>query len=235
MADDNQPIKYVRYAIGEILLVVIGILIALQINTWNGQRKAAKKACFYLVDLKESLQSTKSELQRVIDKSHLSYMASDTLDRILFDKAEIPFVTMDTIINSTMGYTIYSPNSGMINEIMNSGNLELFENKYIRNTVASWDSRLDILRKYEIDSRQSFLDYSNLMLEYTDIANFDRQKPTIIEEKREEFFDDHKILNLNAIKMNMQGILNELYKEEMIRLDSLESEINKELQKCNSW
>ena len=39
MADDNRPIKYARYAIGEILLVVIGILIALQINTWNEDRK----------------------------------------------------------------------------------------------------------------------------------------------------------------------------------------------------
>jgi hypothetical protein len=39
MADDNRPLKYMRYAIGEIVLVVIGILIALQINTWNEDRK----------------------------------------------------------------------------------------------------------------------------------------------------------------------------------------------------
>ena len=38
MADDNKPLKYMRYAIGEILLVVIGILIALQINTANQNR-----------------------------------------------------------------------------------------------------------------------------------------------------------------------------------------------------
>ncbi len=40
MADDNKPLKYMRYAVGEIALVVIGILIALQINTWNENRKA---------------------------------------------------------------------------------------------------------------------------------------------------------------------------------------------------
>ena len=39
MADDNKPLKYMRYAIGEIILVVIGILIALQINNWNEERK----------------------------------------------------------------------------------------------------------------------------------------------------------------------------------------------------
>ena len=39
LADDNKPIKYFRYAIGEIVLVVIGILIAVQINNWNENRK----------------------------------------------------------------------------------------------------------------------------------------------------------------------------------------------------
>ena len=39
MADDNKPMKYARYAIGEIVLVVIGILIALQLNNWNEQIK----------------------------------------------------------------------------------------------------------------------------------------------------------------------------------------------------
>jgi hypothetical protein len=40
MADDNRPLKYARYALGEILLVVVGILIALQINNWNEDRKS---------------------------------------------------------------------------------------------------------------------------------------------------------------------------------------------------
>jgi len=33
---ENKTAKYFKYAIGEIILVVIGILIAIQINTWNG-------------------------------------------------------------------------------------------------------------------------------------------------------------------------------------------------------
>ena len=35
LADDDKPIKYMRYAVGDIVLVVIGILIALSINNWN--------------------------------------------------------------------------------------------------------------------------------------------------------------------------------------------------------
>jgi len=35
MADDNRPLKYIRYGVGEIVLVMIGMLLALQVNTWN--------------------------------------------------------------------------------------------------------------------------------------------------------------------------------------------------------
>ena len=39
LAAENKVMAYLRYAIGEILLVVIGILIALQVNNWNEARK----------------------------------------------------------------------------------------------------------------------------------------------------------------------------------------------------
>ena len=55
MADENKPFKYLRYAIGEIVLVVIGILIALQINNWNEQRKIKIKETKSLVELRKDL------------------------------------------------------------------------------------------------------------------------------------------------------------------------------------
>lgn len=55
LADDNKPLKYARYAIGEILLVVIGILIALQINNWNEDRKTHLRDIEFLSNLKVEL------------------------------------------------------------------------------------------------------------------------------------------------------------------------------------
>ena len=51
LADENKAAKYARYAIGEIVLVVIGILIALSINNWNENRKEKKLAKTYLENL----------------------------------------------------------------------------------------------------------------------------------------------------------------------------------------
>ena len=60
LADDNKPLKYARYAIGEIVLVVIGILIALSINNWNEDR--VKK-----IALKEHLKNMIENLNQNIE------------------------------------------------------------------------------------------------------------------------------------------------------------------------
>ena len=68
MADDNKPIKYARYAIGEIILVVIGILIALQINTWNGERLEKKKEIKILNTLLDDLKRAEARSKTLIDR-----------------------------------------------------------------------------------------------------------------------------------------------------------------------
>jgi len=55
LADDNKRLKYMRYAIGEIVLVVIGILIALSINNWNEKNKTVRLEKQYLKRLKLDL------------------------------------------------------------------------------------------------------------------------------------------------------------------------------------
>ena len=53
----NITAKYLKYAIGEIILVVIGILMALQVNKWNDNQKNFKKAKDYITELKKDLRT----------------------------------------------------------------------------------------------------------------------------------------------------------------------------------
>ncbi len=62
MADDNRPLQYARYAIGEIALVVIGILIALQINDWNEAKVKVGKELELLKGFQNQLESDLIEL-----------------------------------------------------------------------------------------------------------------------------------------------------------------------------
>jgi hypothetical protein len=75
MADDNRPLKpawpagrYMRYAIGEIVLVVIGILIALQINNWNEERKTRIVTHEYLNNIKNDLLADSVNYHEILDR-----------------------------------------------------------------------------------------------------------------------------------------------------------------------
>jgi hypothetical protein len=62
LADDNQFVKYSRYAIGEILLVMVGILLALQVNNWSEGRKTQSRIKLHYAELKEEL---KFDIERI--------------------------------------------------------------------------------------------------------------------------------------------------------------------------
>ena len=59
--------KYLLYAVGEILLVVIGILIALQVNNWNEERKMQTTETSLLNDLKSNLAANFAEIESALD------------------------------------------------------------------------------------------------------------------------------------------------------------------------
>jgi len=66
LLEKNKTGKYFKYAIGEIVLVVIGILIALQINNWNENRKQKNKEIVILSSIQEALKQDKIRFERVI-------------------------------------------------------------------------------------------------------------------------------------------------------------------------
>ncbi|MFI1770196.1 DUF6090 family protein [Thalassobellus citreus] len=68
LLSEGKTEKYFKYAIGEIILVVIGILIALQINNWNEAKKEEKQETQIYKELKSDLIQTKNEIQKTISQ-----------------------------------------------------------------------------------------------------------------------------------------------------------------------
>jgi hypothetical protein len=62
LLNEGRTSKYLTYAVGEIILVVIGILIALSINTWNQERQACLKEEGYLINLERDLNNQISSI-----------------------------------------------------------------------------------------------------------------------------------------------------------------------------
>ncbi len=95
LADDNKPLKYARYAIGEIFLVVIGILIALSINNWNENQKTETK-------IKNSLIALRNDLiqDTVLIRERLPFIIEQyQLNESLRARVAKPNATVDTLIS----------------------------------------------------------------------------------------------------------------------------------------
>ena len=136
--------KYFKYAIGEILLVVIGILIALQINNWNENRKQNNLETVYLKSLKEEFQTNLKEVDRVMQLNAKNMKNALTLSNFIGPKTpkitekEFADLLMGTINNEVQ----YRPGSGVINEIISSGKLTIFSNQDLKKALASLDGLL---------------------------------------------------------------------------------------------
>lgn len=129
LAAENRAVKYLRYAVGEILLVVIGILIALQINNWNGDRKENHSMKIALKSLIEDLgkdtlqlnleiQSLEKDRQRLnafIIRLSKPTATIDTLKRIARYEY-IPFFDPSNELNRN---TIVS--------LLSTGNIDYFD------------------------------------------------------------------------------------------------------------
>ncbi|MEM9000643.1 MAG: DUF6090 family protein [Bacteroidota bacterium] len=140
LLSENKFSKYLVYAIGEIVLVVIGILIALQINTWNEQRKSIKKEKLYLAEIKSSLISDTIQIKSILAfnqeklKVVKGFMGvfSDTLTNVerfgIIQKYTIPFTDYQTFI----------PNKTAWNNLTTSESLNLIQNRELRTILMEY-------------------------------------------------------------------------------------------------
>lgn len=226
----NRIGNYLLYAMGEIILVVIGILIAIQVNNWNESRKTAAKEKIYLEGLYKDLNRSKKDLRRVIEKTDRVFKNSDTLLRILRTSEEhFPAVFVDSILMISAGYTVFMPSEGVVREILNSGQLSLIRNNRLREQIAAWEASHSMIREWEKLSSKNAWEYVETCGLYVDLSNDVDQQKIIRSERQEMFLKDISIRNKLVSTMRNSFVLNRLYREKQQVYDTLLRDIQKEL------
>ena len=190
---ENKTSKYIKYAIGEVLLVVIGILIALSINNWNEDRKNKLKETAYLEGIKTDLEGDIKYIDLLLPYNNRRlkrYARLDSLVQLKSDKIfEIEFSDIFNLSNQTG--TFY-PRSGAYSSLINENSAGLIQNKelltnikslydiqYVRasllgqelddiSTKIKWERRLDFRQELE---GYNFEDYDAL---FADLGELDR-------------------------------------------------------------
>ena len=147
-ADDNKPLKYMRYAIGEIVLVVIGILIALQINNLNEQRKNNDLEREFLIRLRADL---------VIDSTYYSKRILDAENYIRINRNFI-----EELYEEQQNYTdvknlfkklnlhsdLLTIQNSTYQELINDGKLNLIRNRELKSTFINYYRDTEVAEKH---------------------------------------------------------------------------------------
>jgi hypothetical protein len=144
MITENKFSKYILYAIGEIILVVIGILIALQINNWNETSKERYIEHTYLVSLKEEFNHNLLELDSVIKLN--KYNNDNAIDLSNLMGPDSPSITekdfAELAMNMTNWEVQYRPNQAVLDELISSGKLAIFSNDKLKFALSAYNGKL---------------------------------------------------------------------------------------------
>jgi hypothetical protein len=209
------------YAIGELLLLVAGILIALQINNANERRKAFEREQIYLKEFHKDLKLTQDELERVIQKTERVSKAADTLMRFIVASRPNSQASFDSLALSEFGFTVFMPSEGVIKDLVGSGQLALIQNDFLRSEIALWDTNLEMIRQFEILFRESYMEYRELNEQYVDLTRILFNNSPYTSEARRAFLKDIALRNKLVKMYQTSQSLNDLYLRKRQDYDTL--------------
>ena len=213
--------KYLKYAIGEIVLVVVGILIALQINNWNESRKNAIKETRFLQSFKIDIEANITELKRVIKKSNATSQSIDSILLIKSDSiSDIDQFNFTRLVMTGTGFTVFGTHEGTVSDILGSGNLDIIKNDSIRLAIGSWYSNLKSIREWEKIEKKSVDDYGDYLILHINIYESD-SLAVITPEIKNFLMTDRYFLNSVFDRYYYPLELNFLYKEKLPKLERL--------------
>ena len=160
---ENKTGKYFKYAIGEIILVVLGILIALQINNWNEERKSNNELQNVLQNLTQEFESNRNELKTVL--ASVNNTKTGGLEVLsIIDKTDkaISDEELNKMIEKTLFFPTWKPSNFTLNELKNSGKLTLIKNDSLKKLLFKWEKHIETIEEWNRrveKSSQDIVDY----------------------------------------------------------------------------
>ncbi len=143
--------KYLKYAFGEIALVVIGILLAVQINQWSTNRINNDREAAILSQINAEFVENKAQLEMVVAQHQRSFNAVTELVALF----PINLAKMDTtriaelMWESDITYT-FNPSEGSINALISTSSFDIIKNEALRTKLIQWNDMALDYREEEI-------------------------------------------------------------------------------------
>lgn len=156
LLNEGKTTQYLTYAVGEIILVVVGILIALQINNWNEDQKAKASTLTYINSMIGDLKKDTLMYANQIKDTEMKFrFCKDIKDQINGNKALID--TSAFIVNLQAAGRLLIPlmNRDTYKDLISTGNMKLIDD----------EKSIDAIRKYyNNEAEWWYTDYKNQLV-----------------------------------------------------------------------
>jgi hypothetical protein len=243
LMEKNKTGKYLKYAIGEIVLVVIGILIALSINNWNSKRIENTEEQNVLINLKKDFQLNKENLESVLSDNE-KYLKSD-LEILNFgrNKSSIkPEAEFSMLLNDLTALSEFFPTNNSLDNLQNSSSISLIKSQELMNKLSSWKPYVESIKDKEnttLELESSGVDFvikNGSWLNVDEASNVKVLNNYTLPKSRFEV-DNRTLLNTIEFENIVENLI--LHKNELIKteektlvlvkeiLDLIEKEIKK--------
>ena len=170
LLSENKFSKYLLYAIGEIILVVIGILIALSIDNWNDTVQNKSKVSKYLSNIEAEIISDSLFLENSWFRNRNKKIECLEVAKQFVMGTYIPKDTSLFINNVGFGginsRATFTGSSRTYNELVSTGNLSLISNDTIRDQIVKYYSNKVFLDEYVNNMRSDYATYVNALKVY---------------------------------------------------------------------
>jgi len=149
LIDKGKLRTYIVYAVGEILLVVIGILLAVQINNWNQSRINVKKELQALKDLeKEFIVNEKRIRKKQNSRILIAPKIKSYINLISSGKAN--YNSFSDFHTGEFMFGMTNPSNGVIDALISSSDISLISNDSIKYFLTDWKNQLENLYENEL-------------------------------------------------------------------------------------
>ena len=235
LAAENKVMAYLRYAIGEILLVVIGILIALQINNWNEKRKQSELKTVYISRLISDIQQDTLNVQIIKKQTEEAQEIIKNTIHILNTESDL-LKTMQALENyfeKGWDNRIFIVNDNTYTDLLQTGNMSILKENIKVEDIIKYYASAKISREADLGNENWAVSIDIALTEKTSALEFD---PVT----RELFVDKDKqisIKNMMAHKELLEKSAASHYwynNSSLRRLATIENEAQKLLQSLSN-
>ena len=208
---ENKFSKYLLYAIGEIILVVIGILIALAINNWKENQKLRNQEITYLNNLRNDLKTQINMLDVYIDYENIIIDHSN--DIIAHYELNDGFNNMDSIFpklnDLTTRWTFTNSNTTLL-QMLNSNQINIIQNRKLKEELISFNQQIDLFTRNTNINNTNLVDNltTGTFISSGGFASYGNSSRMV--QKFNDFYPfENKIIDDNELKKILISVINE--------------------------